>query len=274
MGGDPAERARGAGRGDQRHSVQAVGVRAGLVHHWRRRGRAGRCRAVPVLDRFPHPGFDHAAGRGADGRRLQPVGRAGGRAVCCNSCRPCCTTGVCRPTGSRSCSASVWSRCSLPHRAGWRTRSPRISPGWGGWCSAWLAACARAHRAGAGRHDRGGRADGPLRRRDLAGQPEPDVRARYLRYYRAQRRREDDVLQRAERVRPARRRECARVRGGPAVDGPLPAGAVGGAADVPDRAGHRGAVGVRQRRDGPRALQAGRWLPTPRCARRARFRRA
>ena len=41
LGGDPAERARRAGRGDQHHAVQAVGVRARLVHHRRGRRRAG-----------------------------------------------------------------------------------------------------------------------------------------------------------------------------------------------------------------------------------------
>ena len=74
-------------------------------------------------------------------------------------------------------------------------------------------------------------------------------------------------------VRPAAGTR-ARVRGRPAVDGPLPPRAVGGAADVPDRAGHRGAVGVRQRRDGARARQAERRLPPPGRARRDLVRRA
>src|SRR5438034_914587 len=75
LGGDPAERAGGAGRGDQHHAVQAVGVRARLVHHRRGRRRAGGRRPLPVLDHLPDPGVDHTAGRGADGRRLQHVGR-------------------------------------------------------------------------------------------------------------------------------------------------------------------------------------------------------
>ena len=79
LGGDQAERARRAGRGHQHLAVQAVGVRAGLVHHRGGRRRAGRRGPLPVLDRLPDPGLDHAAGRGADGRGVQPVGRGGGR---------------------------------------------------------------------------------------------------------------------------------------------------------------------------------------------------
>ena len=42
---------------------------------------------------------------------------------------------------------------------------------------------------------------------------------------------------------------------GPAGDGALPARALGGAPHVPDRAGHRGADGLRQRRDGASSLR-------------------
>ena len=45
-----------------------------------------------------------------------------------------------------------------------------------------------------------------------------------------------------------------RLRRRPAQDGRLPARALGAAAHVPDRDGDRAAVGVRQRRDDPRAL--------------------
>ena len=45
-----------------------------------------------------------------------------------------------------------------------------------------------------------------------------------------------------------------RLRREPAEDGRLPAGALGAAADVPDRDGDREALGLRQRRDDPRAL--------------------
>ena len=46
VGGDPPERIRGAGRGDQHHALQAVGVRAGVVRH--RRGR----RVLAGADRY------------------------------------------------------------------------------------------------------------------------------------------------------------------------------------------------------------------------------
>ena len=46
LGGDPAERARGAGRGHQHLVLQAVGVRARLVHHRRGRRRAGGRRST------------------------------------------------------------------------------------------------------------------------------------------------------------------------------------------------------------------------------------
>ena len=75
LGGDQAERARRAGRGDQHLVLQAVGVRAGVLHHRRRGRRAGRRDPLPVLDQLPDPGLDHAARRDADGRRVQPVGR-------------------------------------------------------------------------------------------------------------------------------------------------------------------------------------------------------
>ena len=129
---------------------------------------------------------------------------------------------------------------------------------------------AAARAGGVTRHDRGRRPDRPLRRRHLAGRHEPDVRAGYLRAHRAERGRQDHLLQRAERLRPARRGNRARVRGRPALDGPFPPRPLGGAPDVPDRTGHRGALGVRQRGDGARALQARRRLPPRRRAGRDR----
>ncbi len=77
----------------------------------------------------------------------------------------------------------------------------------------------------------------------------------------------------AERPRPAGRGHGAGVRGRPAVDGAFPPRSLGGAPDVPDRTGHRGALGVRQCGDGARALQARRRLPPPRRAGRDRVRR-
>ena len=81
LGRDPAERAGRAGRRHQHLALQALGLRPGLVHHRRGRRRAGRRGALPVLDRLPDPGLDHPAGRDADGRGLQHVGRRGGRAA-------------------------------------------------------------------------------------------------------------------------------------------------------------------------------------------------
>ena len=77
----------------------------------------------------------------------------------------------------------------------------------------------------------------------------------HLRVDRAQRRGEDDVLQRAERIRPARRPAASRPSTTDLFAMPHYRRARwGAAADVPDRAGDRGALGLRQRRDGARAL--------------------
>ena len=83
------------------------------------------------------------------------------------------------------------------------------------------------------------------------------VPRRRVRADRAERRRQDDVLQRAQRLRQAGGGLDQRVRRGPAQDGRLPPRALGPPAHVPDRAGDRDAVGVRQRGDDPRALEGG-----------------
>ena len=64
-------------------------------------------------------------------------------------------------------------------------------------------------------------------------------------------------------VRPATG-SIARLRRGPAPDGRLSTSTLGTPAHVPDGAGDRGAVGLRQRGDGPRAL--GREAIVPRRA--------
>ena len=97
--------------------------------------------------------------------------------------------------------------------------------------------------------------DRPLRRRHPAGRDGRQVRRRHLRPDRPQRRRQDDVLQRAQRVRAPGHGEVDGVRREPAEDDPLPPRPLGRAAHVPDRAGDRGAVDLRQRGDGPRALE-------------------
>ena len=68
-------------------------------------------------------------------------------------------------------------------------------------------------------------------------------------------------------VRPAGGR--SRVRRGPARDGRLQAGSLGAAADVPDGAGDRAALGVRQRGDDPRALGRQALLREPTCSARS-----
>ena len=78
---------------------------------------------------------------------------------------------------------------------------------------------------------------------------------RRLRPGRPERRGQDDVLQRPQRLRQAEGGNRARLRGGPAADGRLQTGALGPAADVPAGAGDREAVGVRERGDDPRALR-------------------
>ena len=52
-----------------------------------------------------------AAGRRADGRRLQPLAAPSSPRCSCASCRRSSTTGACRPSASRSCSASACCRC-------------------------------------------------------------------------------------------------------------------------------------------------------------------
>ena len=94
-----------------------------------------------------------------------------------------------------------------------------------------------------------------------------------MRAHRAERRRQDDVLQRAQRLRAADRRRRARVRRRPAGDGRLPAGALGRAAHVPDRAGHRQPSGVRERAAGPRAHERRAVEPPPARERSDRVRR-
>ena len=75
VGLDQAVRGRLARGGHQHHVLQALGDGAGVVRH-RGGGRAARGRGpLPVLDRLPDPELDHPAGRGADGRRVQPGGR-------------------------------------------------------------------------------------------------------------------------------------------------------------------------------------------------------
>ena len=81
VGRDPRERAFGDRDWSQHHPLQAVGVRARVVHD--RRGGlpargSGRCAA---RDQLPDPGLDHPGCNGAHRRHLQPLGRGHRRRV-------------------------------------------------------------------------------------------------------------------------------------------------------------------------------------------------
>ena len=93
----------------------------------------------------------------------------------------------------------------------------------------------RASWAHAGsRHDRGRGPDRPLRRRHADRRHERRIPGRDVRPDRAERRRQDDVLQRAQRLRQACSGVDRSLRREPARDGRLPARALGPAAHVPD----------------------------------------
>ena len=75
VGGDPRERACGARRRSQHHPLQALGVRARVVHD-RRRGLPARSSGRRAArDHLPDPGLAHPGRNGADRRHLQPLGR-------------------------------------------------------------------------------------------------------------------------------------------------------------------------------------------------------
>ena len=81
LGGDPPERAGGARGRREHHALQAVGVRAGVVHDRRGRRAAGR-RASASSTRTSSRRRTRSLllAVGADGRHLQPVGRGRRRA--------------------------------------------------------------------------------------------------------------------------------------------------------------------------------------------------
>ena len=80
VGRDPRERAGGARGRRQHHAVQALGVRARVVHDRRRGWAARRQRRGALAGGVSDAGLDRAPGRGPDGRDLQPLGRRRGRA--------------------------------------------------------------------------------------------------------------------------------------------------------------------------------------------------
>ena len=122
------------------------------------------------------------------------------------------------------------------------------------------------------RDDRGLGPDRQVRRRHLARRNERHLRVRHMRPDRPQRRRQDDLLQRPQRVRQARDRQRQGVRRGPALDRPLSPGPLGGAPHLSDRAGDRGPDRLQQRRDGARELGRRRDRPgAPTCSRAIEF---
>ena len=78
LGGDQAARARRAGPGINTtlYKLWAFALASFLTGVTD--GGAGCRGPLPLLDQLPHPGLDHAVGRGDDGRRLQLTGRGGG----------------------------------------------------------------------------------------------------------------------------------------------------------------------------------------------------
>src|SRR5581483_281997 len=111
-------------------------------------------------------------------------------------------------------------------------------------------------------------------RRDAARRRLSSVRRGRVRADRTERRRQDDVSQRAQRLRPAGCGQRAGLRRGPAADRRLPPRALGAAADVPAGAGDRAPVGVRQRRPRAGALRRPSRLAATRRRARARVHRA
>ena len=75
VGVDPRERARGARRRREHHALQAVGVRARVVHDRRRGLPARRAGRRAARDHVPDAGLADARRDGADRRHLQPLGR-------------------------------------------------------------------------------------------------------------------------------------------------------------------------------------------------------
>ena len=135
-------------------------------------------------------------------------------------------------------------------------------------------ACVRWRPARSLRHDRGAGPDRPLRRCDADRRHERRLPGRRLRTDRPERRRQDDVLQRPQRLRQSCGRIDRGLRREPAEAGRLQACALGASPHVPDGDGDREAVGLRQRRDDPRAFGSEAFDASRGCARRDRFRRA
>ena len=162
---------------------------------------------LPELADVRDPGLDHAAGGGADGRHLQHLGRDHRRVPAE------VPAGAAQQLGrlARLADDPVRDRGAPgpDHRAardrravaeGHGTARPADQP----------SVPQHRHRPKGRRSDRGVGTDRPLRRSHPAGRDGRQVRRRHVRPDRPQRRRQDDVLQRAQRVRAPGRRGRSR----------------------------------------------------------------
>jgi len=159
------ERGGGALRRDQHHALQALGVRAGVVRHRRRRRPPGGRRPLPVLDRFPDPGLDHTAAVVLMGGAYRLWGAIVGRTaapVAAGPAQQLGSVGRLADDPVRNRRAPGADDRSGP---GSPTMCPETSPGSGGTCP---AASAGRRRPGAAHHDRGHQPDRPVRRRHVA----------------------------------------------------------------------------------------------------------
>ena len=98
LGRDPPERARRARRGREHHALQALGLRARVVHDRRRRRPARGERRQALHLPVPDPRLDHPARGVPDGRHLQLVGRGHRGHLHEAPARPCSTASTCRRT--------------------------------------------------------------------------------------------------------------------------------------------------------------------------------
>ena len=175
---------------------------------WRRSSPASPAACWPAAVRylysldFHDPGLDHAAGRRADGRRLQHLGRDRRRVAAQAAAGAAQRLG--RLAGLADDPVRDRRAPGADDRAGAgsSTRCPGTSRGSAGCCAGCVARAAAGREAGAVIEVSG--PDRPLRRRHAARRHERHVRAGHVRADRSQRRRQDDVLQRPQRLRAAR----------------------------------------------------------------------
>ena len=214
LGDDSRERAGRARRRRQHHPLQAVGVRARLVRDRRRRLPARSPGRSAARDHLPDAGLAHARRDRADRRHLQPLGRGRRRHLQPGAAVP--LPGAVGPEPELPADPLRRRPAAGPADRARRSRQP-VPEGHGQSRAADLRRLPQADRArGGSRSDRGLRADRPLRGRDADRRCLRRLPGRHVRPDRPERRRQDDVLQRAERVRAARLRHDHRLRREPA----------------------------------------------------------